>query len=340
MRVLLLAPWFRDLAHVHAAALASVGVTTRVVTTASQPYPRDATASELVLPPGLRSPSVVWTFLRAAWQVWRFRPHAVLLDDCWDPRFALLARRCSRRLVLVHDARPHDEAHRDNWWKRLVRARIRRSATRFGVFSAYVAEQMTVEGRPVTHLALPTQFSVLEPVPVPAGVRSGFLFLGRLSPYKGLDFLLRSWALALSDLPADEQMFILASGSGQVDSAERVLVQRGTYDEAQLSDLLGKVRAVILPYAEASQSGVQVLAMQFGVPTVVTSVGALPEMQPAGAPVIRYGDDQGLAQALVALCEPGAYECLSAAARQAYQDHHSKGVVTAKLVTALRELTS
>jgi glycosyltransferase involved in cell wall biosynthesis len=338
MRVVILAPWFRNLAHVHASLLEADGNTAWIVATGSQPYPLAGKAQETLLSPRLRGGGVLRQFVRTAMEVRRFNPDAAIVDDCWDPRFAALALLCPRRMVLVHDAFPHDDAHRDNWWKRIVRTRLRVSASSFGAFSEYVASQLRGKGAPVEKLALPTEFSALEPQGQEEVGRTGFLFLGRLGPYKGLDFLLRSWKKVLPYLPANERLYVMVSGHGEVENAPGVVVRQGTYDETQVRELLSTVRAVVLPYVEASQSGVQVLAMQFGVPTVVTNVGALPEMQPIGAPVVPYGDEDALGAALMEMCDPNVHRAISTTARETYRDRHSGSAISLNLIGALEKM--
>jgi glycosyltransferase involved in cell wall biosynthesis len=133
-------------------------------------------------------------------------------------------------------------------------------------------------------------------------------------------------------------LHLLVSGVGEVQQAPGVVLRQGVYSEAEVEERLSTVRAVVLPYAEASQSGVQVLAMQFGVPTVVTDVGALPEMQPIGAPIVPYGDEVAMAGALVKLCEGEVQSGLAAAARDVYRVQHSGPVIAHQLIEALESM--
>ncbi len=221
-----------------------------------------------------------------------------------------------------------------------MREGLRRSATSIGTFSEFVAGQLTSLGKPMSALALPSEFSTADPQGQDHGRRSDFLFMGRLSPYKGLEFLLDSWKSGRRSLPPGERLHLLASGNGPIQAGPGVVVQRGRYDESQVSLLLSRVRAVVLPYAEASQSGVQVLAMQFGVPTIVTDVGGLPEMQPVGAPVVRFGDQAGLIHAMASMVDPEVQEALAAAARHRYATHHGNSEVSVRLLKALRGVSA
>jgi glycosyltransferase involved in cell wall biosynthesis len=109
------------------------------------------------------------------------------------------------------------------------------------------------------------------------------VFFGRLSMYKGLDLLADAWA-TVADLPgAALQIFGEPSADQAVDAAIRTLQTLGAMvraswvpDDEILSCLVGS-RAVVLPYREASQSGIIPIALGLGIPVLATQVGALPE---------------------------------------------------------------
>lgn len=134
---------------------------------------------------------------------------------------------------------------------------------------------------------------------VPVGKRAEgprrLLCFGRLLPYKGLDLL----AGALASLPADAAISVRVVGSGPESPAldalrgcPGVTVENRWVPETEIGALLAWSDALILPYREASQSGVAAAALAAGRPVIATRVGGLWE-QLAGAP-----------QAM--LCEPDA----------------------------------
>jgi glycosyltransferase involved in cell wall biosynthesis len=65
--------------------------------------------------------------------------------------------------------------------------------------------------------------------------------------------------------------------------------------------LFREAAVVVLPYLEASQSGVVPIACAFGKPVVVTDVGGLPEVVEDGVTgfVVAPGDETALADAIV-----------------------------------------
>jgi glycosyltransferase involved in cell wall biosynthesis len=115
------------------------------------------------------------------------------------------------------------------------------------------------------------------------------LFFGFIREYKGLDILLEAMAdPILDDLP----LKLIVAGEYYSSDQEYVKIIR----EKSLGNKLvmhtnfisnEKVAAyfcasdlVVQPYKDASQSGVTQVAYHFGIPMVVTNVGALPEMVP------------------------------------------------------------
>ena len=105
------------------------------------------------------------------------------------------------------------------------------------------------------------------------------LFFGRTTPSKGLDLLLRSFALVKGVIPGAQLR--IAGGGGRL-SVEfplqmAVSIVSGYVPESEIAAHLGWADLVVLPYRNATQSGVAAWATGAGVPCVATPVGALPE---------------------------------------------------------------
>ncbi len=109
------------------------------------------------------------------------------------------------------------------------------------------------------------------------------LFFGRIAPYKGLDVLLEAERL-LADRVDDFR--IVVAGEGELDEfcRERIaesdhvrLLNEYVADET-VCELFSRCRAVVLPYRDASQSGVLPIAYSFEKPVVATDVGTNPEL--------------------------------------------------------------
>ena len=106
------------------------------------------------------------------------------------------------------------------------------------------------------------------------------LFFGRICEYKGLKYLLDTIPLVHACIP-----FIRFVIAGQGDDLSNYGAWIRSLDYVQIHNryisleecalLFFEADLVVLPYIEASQSGVLMIAMAFGLPVVVTDVGEM-----------------------------------------------------------------
>jgi len=118
-----------------------------------------------------------------------------------------------------------------------------------------------------------------------AGVEKdgAMLFFGRILPYKGLEYLLDAMPLILKELP-NAQLIIAGSGDlaelqPQIQrSLPNITVLNEFIPDDQVAKLFEQAAVVVLPYVEASQTGVVPIAYSFKKPVVVTNVGSIDEV--------------------------------------------------------------
>lgn len=109
------------------------------------------------------------------------------------------------------------------------------------------------------------------------------LFFGRIWEYKGLEYLIRAEPWITARVP---EARILIAGHGEDFSRySRMMVHPDSFildndfiPEERVAEYFRRASLVVLPYTEASQSGVIPIAYSAGKPVVATSVGGLPEM--------------------------------------------------------------
>ncbi len=127
------------------------------------------------------------------------------------------------------------------------------------------------------------------------------LLFGRLEQYKGVEVLAAAMPLVWERRP--EVRFVVA-GAGEaarlVPADPRVSLRARYIAEDEVGTLLAEATLVALPYTQASQSGVGLLAIADGVPVVVSDLGALPELAYDRSFVAAPGDPVALAEAIVA----------------------------------------
>jgi glycosyltransferase involved in cell wall biosynthesis len=109
------------------------------------------------------------------------------------------------------------------------------------------------------------------------------LFFGRIWPYKGLDSLILAEPWIAQQIP---EVRIVIAGEGEdfaqyrrlMVHPERFLVLNRHISDTEVAEIFSQASVVVLPYIEASQSGVIPIAYTFARPVVGTTVGGLPEM--------------------------------------------------------------
>jgi glycosyltransferase involved in cell wall biosynthesis len=134
------------------------------------------------------------------------------------------------------------------------------------------------------------------------------LFFGRIWGYKGLDHLIRAEPLISEMVP---RLRIVIAGEGEpfdryrslMHNPDRFEVYNTFVDKSLRGRLFSRAAVVVLPYRQASQSGVVPVAYAFAKPVVATTVGGLPEVVDDGVTglLVPPGDVESLADAIARL---------------------------------------
>ncbi|MGO4692089.1 glycosyltransferase family 4 protein [Glaciibacter sp. 2TAF33] len=141
-------------------------------------------------------------------------------------------------------------------------------------------------------------------------------FVGRIVEYKGLGLfidLIRS----LTSEGMNVRGIVAGRGdvpASVVESTSAIIDWRiGWIPESGLPQVMDEIDVLVLPYREASQSGVHGLALSAGVPTVATPVGGLIEqVEDTQSGVVAHSVSvEALADAVRTLVEPHAYALAS-----------------------------
>lgn len=260
-------------------------------------------------------------------QAQAFRADAVVsvMTHLWTPLVAPGLRRAGLRFVpMVHDAEPHPGDPGLLWEWRLTRELD--AAESAIAFSDSVAAGIH-RRRPalrVHRLSLGALLTPGGPVAAPDRATDApyFVNLGRMRAYKGLDLLRDAWRLFQPRFPRAR---LLVAGEGDAEALAPGLtalpgveVRSRWLGEADMARLVAGADAVVLPYREASQSGVAPLAHGFGVPVVATPVGGLTEQLRDGVDGVlaRAVTAEALVEAMAQLCDSGRRAALAEGARE------------------------
>ena len=110
------------------------------------------------------------------------------------------------------------------------------------------------------------------------------LFFGRISPYKGVKYLLDAFVDILQR-HKDLNIKLTIAGSGDFDfdinfykNYPQIKIINKFISPQDLSSLINQSTVVICPYTDATQSGVVMSAFAFKKPIIATRVGGLSEM--------------------------------------------------------------
>ncbi|MFN5423167.1 MAG: glycosyltransferase, partial [bacterium] len=126
--------------------------------------------------------------------------------------------------ITIHDPVPH--SGEDSWKKRLTNFLFYRTASNLFFYSKFALQQFRLNYRAIhtsCSLLRFQPFSFLQQFATPRHVPTNYiLFFGRMSPYKGIDILLKSIPLVLARFPASH--FILAGSQDNYSISKETLM--------------------------------------------------------------------------------------------------------------------
>lgn len=136
--------------------------------------------------------------------------------------------------------------------------------------------------------------------------QNAILFFGRIGKYKGLDYLIKAEPIISRIIP--ELKIIIAGRGDYFQECEKIMVNKERFEchirfipNEEVPELFQRASVVVLPYIDASQSGVVPIAYAFKKPVVVTDVGSIPEVVDDGKTgfIVPPRDEKALAEAIV-----------------------------------------
>ncbi len=233
----------------------------------------------------------------------------------WNPAILWLARQLGAKTILtIHDA----VFHPGEWQleQGLFQKWALPLADRIIVLSGFVKSQLPIHFQSKT-IVIPHPLLLTEK-DAPLRILSKnprLLFLGRIAHYKGVDLLLE----AVKDFPSEKIQQLTIAGMPMQETpipntAFPIQKIERWLSEAEVLQLLETHDIMVLPYREASQSGVVTLGISSAIPMVVTNVGGLPEQLAADEAVWVEPTAESIQRGILELLEN----------RDLYQHIHQK----------------
>lgn len=264
-----------------------------------------------------------WRYDGIADDIRRFRPDVVYSPFCHYWEKAIYSRLKDIPSVgTVHDVLLH--RGEDSFFERVIdKVLKKRNFDRYVVLTEAGRGGLLRRGIPydiiatVPHAAF-SSTSAACPIKSPC---NKILFFGRVVDYKGLDVLLDAMPAIHSALP-DLKLVIAGQGdySPYIDSIQRqsayIELNDCWIEPDKIDGYFLDSDLVVLPYVEASQSGIIPLAQSLGRPVVASAIGGLPEQVSHGSTglLVPPSDSEALAGAIVeAYSSPG---CLTDMSRE------------------------
>jgi glycosyltransferase involved in cell wall biosynthesis len=242
-----------------------------------------------------------------------FNPDVVHLQEAhmWF-NFVLPLLRKFPLVVTTHDAMLHPgdmDARKTPQW---LRDRSPRRASQLIVHAPQIKESLLKRLKlPSSNVHIIPHIMIGEPIKRQAlDDEQLILFFGRIWEYKGLEYLIRAEPLVTSRFP---QAKIAIAGKGEdftryrrmMSNPERFVICNEYISEEKRTELFSRASIVVLPYIEASQSGVIPIAYRFAKPVIATNVGGLPDMVEHGRTgyLVPPRDETALANAIIELLQ-------------------------------------
>lgn len=235
----------------------------------------------------LKNPLMILNAAKIIRRIREFRPDVIHCQEV--PRDYLMGAFFVLRrypwVVTIHDHLPHSGAYegiRSVLYRKLLKAMCDRAITH----GEMIRQQTEASFPRMKGKVFSVEHGVLGetgPLPDPGWERGVLLFFGRIEEYKGLPYFLEAVRILKSkNLP----LKAVIAGTGQGLRRYRTAILSDTVFELhdrfiprqEIAGFFQKANIIVMPYTDATQSGVAAMSLQFGRPAIATDVGGIGEM--------------------------------------------------------------
>lgn len=191
--------------------------------------------------------------------------------------------KCANDAVICHDPTPHSG---ETFFNKLVSEYAYKKASNLVVCTRSFIETAKIRfGKKVYYMphGLFTNYKLNTAIAEESRKitnKTLFLFFGRIERYKGIEILLK----AFSRFGKNEQAELLIAGNGDLSAYadllndSRITIINKYLNDSEISDLFSDRNTILmLPYLDATQSGVASIAIGLEVPVIASDTGGLKE---------------------------------------------------------------
>jgi len=292
------------------------------------------------------------SILPILWTIVRFRPDMVLFQECPDvitPLYMFILKFLAPNLLTVHDPVTHtgDDSALPRWMEALRR------------FGRWLADNVAVHGKfcknqflqaephwtkgiiEISHGVVMVPETLADPEP------STLLMFGRMQAYKGLDIFAESLELLKSRGLCFRA--IVAGRGPSLDALEKRIASIGNVEvinryirREEAERLYQRASVIVMPYRDATQSGVVAAAFGAHRTVIASSVGGIPDVVVDGKNglLVEPGSPVALADAIQRVLKDRALlDHLTLGATRSGSDELNWDKIGAELATKLRPLS-
>lgn len=139
------------------------------------------------------------------------------------------------------------------------------------------------------------------------------LFFGRISPYKGIEYLCKAMTIVHKQLP---DAYLVIAGGGKIyfdftpfEKIPYIRLVNRFIEIPEISRNLQKCAVAVCPYTDATQSGVVLMTQTMKKPIIASNVGGLGEMIDDGKTgiLVPEKDVEALAKAIIKILSDDLY---------------------------------